>query len=521
MTNFKIKNHLTLPSDTIQKQTIPQLIRSAVMKSHKKQIISIQNLKVSLIHFTSMMCVVCWAFCLLTLLFVPIKLSTGLILNHKNVSITNDLFKVFFTLLPVEEKQDMLHEMTLPELLDFMQVKEYEEYYPLATEEYGKSYGHMLVGYRIYTQHGKEPDFVVENNEIIFFNVTALSKFLQSFNKHIKHFKLLFASDTINEVILDSLSKYCASTLKRLQMRLNREHDFDLLNGRSFAGVEEISFDFCRIGNQTVDLKQVFPNVCRFSTFFTEYSTWFDRLLESSDLTHLQVFIVPNSFSEENVLKILQNNHKISYLRLYNATSNIVRSIGTSLSQIRTLVLIDAADHLKNAHEIHMENVGKFSFEGATDYKVPIIFSNLKELKWRSKSALIEEGLIDFIEVHNHTLDSLEIDDMCLSDEHWEHLMHMKELKRISMSFGADSTSVKIDRLINLIKVTPKLTFIRISEANRNDSVLLVEGLKRSGLDDWIDSFELYSRDEGNIHLTKQGHHGQTWKNSFDFFTSN
>lgn len=466
-----------------------------------------------------MKCVVCPVLSLLILLFVPIKLSTGLIFKHKNVSITNDLFKVLFILLPIEEKQDILSQLTVKELLDFVQVKEYEEYHPLAVEVYGKSYGHMIVGNHIYTQIGEAPDFVVKSNEIVFFNATALTKFLASFHEHIKHFKLLFLSDNINEMILDSLSEN--STLKRLQMRLNRERDFDLLNGRSFGSVEEISFDFCRIGNQTVDLSHVFPSVRRFSAFFTEYSPWFDRLLASPSMTHLQVFIAPNSFSEENVIQILQNNHGIGHLRLCNATSNIVRIINEAHLRIRTLALIDSQNQLEDVDKVHMESVEKFSFERGDKvcYKVPITFSNLKELKWSSKAAL-DGGLLDFLDVHKDTVESLDIEDTGLSDEHWDHLTRMKELNRISLS-GRELVSIEIDQLINLIKVLPKLAVIRFNGAKRNDSLELIEGLRSSGLNEWVDSFEVCSGDEGHFYLTKQGHVAQKWENSFDFFSSN
>lgn len=446
----------------------------------------------------------CVAFLTVFLLISSAEMSTGYrTVSGNNVSITNDLFKIFFILSPIEEKRQILNQFTLEEFVDFTQVAEYQEYMSLAAEIFGNLYENLLVICRDYWDNDKDTDYVIEKNEITFHNITTLSTFFKSFNQHITNFLFKFSSDVKNEAMFDSLRANCAATLKRFEMQLNRERDFNLFSGLTFPNVNEIIFKYCRIGNQTVDLQQVFPNVRRLTIRSTEYTSWFDKLLSSSQLTHISVDIGPKwNFPEEVTIKILENNREIKNLGIYNATPSLLRHINSHHPQIESLTLGHVSTEFEGVNDICMQSVTKFSFDGIVHFHVPITFSKLHELQWYSKP-MPDDGLLDFIGKHKDTIESLVIDGTRLNETHFEKMQQLKELKKISLNYeGKTEVSEKINGLIKLVQANPKLVVLRFRGAEKNERLL--KDFKASGLEGWVESFEQHSRDEGDICLVKQ-----------------
>lgn len=423
-----------------------------------------------------------------------------LIANHGSVHIRDKESIKSFNFLSDETKKDVLKHLTPYELFEFIQCKEYEEYHSLAAEVYGKKHGHLAVA-----------------TDISFDDVTTLTTFLRSFNKHIRNFKLVFGaleSDAL-AVAMDALFDNCATNLTRLEMRYSRGTEFNVFSGKSFPSVEELSFISCTIQNQTLDLQQVFPNVRRFSALSTEYTSWFDKILESPHLTQLQVYVTPAYFSEDAVLKILNNNRNIRQLGLYNASPNLVRNISLCHANIDSLSLIYPSTDFNRSEEIFMQNVTEFSYEGTIDTRISISFANLKELQWRCK--MKPDQLLEFIEKHENTIETLDLIETKINDHHLAKIQQLKQLKRISLRYRIKADdSFTTNGLIDLIKASENLLAIRLAGIQPDIRSEIIECFESRLMNDWVESLDVES-DADHFYLVKQ----PKWQNSIEFFNTN
>lgn len=123
---------------------------------------------------------------------------------------------------------------------------------------------------------------------------------------------------------------------------------------------------------------------------------------------------------------------------------------------------------------------------------------------------------------NKNTLESIEIEETHLKREHLGIMQKLKELKRISFKYAEDADeSSTTNTLINLVKVSPKLTVIRLTGARQSDRRVFQTNFKFAGLKRWVETFVSRTDKEGDIYITKELYRGQKWESSFEFFTSN
>lgn len=417
----------------------------------------------------------------------------------KNPHLKTKLLVNNFEVLPAEVKKIILGHLSPKELLDFVQIDEFKEYRKLATEAFGSSYKLHKIGYRLI----RKDDFIIENDIISIFNFTTFITFLQTFNKYIKSLRLNNSSFRGNElqITMDFVAKNCAKTLTKIEIRHIFGTELNQIKAISFPNVLELIIFSNYFRNQTLDLNRTFPNLRRLTVTGTKFTdrTWIERSF--SNLTHLHVDIEHGYLREAEVVRILEKNSGVTSLGLVYATPSMLKIIDENFPKIVNLGIVALALSYATFREtVHMKNVERFYFEGIVLYETLFIdFDNLKELHWHSRCKP-ESVLIDLVKRHKNQIESLEIENTVISNEHLAMMSGMTKLQKVAFRFDPEmNATMTASGLFSFIEANEELSEIHLFDADKHLRQELYRTFNSSKIFGSLQIFDPTSDERGNV----------------------
>lgn len=423
--------------------------------------------------------------------------------------------------LPAELKLLVFGHFTPMELFKFSQNTDIKDYHHLIAAAYGSVNRNTAIQLKM-----DSDDFLLKNNALHFHNSETLIKFLESFDKHITNLKLNFLKFDSTEIrdVFNCIEKCCAKTLTRLEIRHSTYAQLEFVNRITFPNVEELSFFACFFENQTMRLHQSFPNVHHLSATYSHITdrTWVED--NFSNLTHLQLHVNEYAhFTEFEVIKILQNTSEtLKSLSLINTSPDLLRKINANFPNIVNLGLIGLQQSfIQNTECIHMEHVERFLFEGFSRYdQFPFVqLDNLMELQWRSQNEFI---LIDVIENHKNTIESLDIRETGILDEHLAKMPDMPKLERASLQIDSDlSESITTAALFNFMRSNGNLQELRLINVKPNLRNALRTTFNSSGIPCSIEMSDTFWKEMGDVYFIQKSYKATEWENSLKFLRNN
>lgn len=439
-----------------------------------------------------------------------------------DININSKIFIGYFVTLPAEIKKIILCYLSVSELFEFIQNEEFAAYHELAAEAYGQIYGEwtvMVKDHRYITGKG----FTVSNGEVHFGNTTKFITFLLSFNRHIKSLKIEFSSFAELHDVIAAIS-ICAKTLTKFDIRYTHDNDFDFIKNISFPNVEELVLWANNFRDYVLDLNETFPNVRRLATTINRFTdrTWIER--NFSNLTHLQIDMGRDYFNEEEIVRILEKNSKITNLGIVKATPSILRIINEHFPNIVNLgvVLLDES-FAENRKTISMEHVERFFFDDPIDMELQhfISFEKLKEIQWHSR-AEPERLLIDFVKKHQHQIEALGIVNTVILDEHLAQMGSLKMLRRASFRFDKDENeTITENGVFEFFISNQNLSEIHLFDAKQELRRNLDMNFKSSGIKGWMQTFDPDSTEAGHVHIIKKPWQPTNWSDDMKFLREN
>lgn len=355
-----------------------------------------------------------------------------------DVTVKDKVFIDYFIALPAELKKMILKNFSPKELFEFIKSDQFTEYNHLAIEAYGVTYRDLIIHIKGFLSN--DPNFIITNDEILFTHIDTFISFVDIFKNYIKNLKIDFRTFQADELytFLQAITKNLSKTLTRLEIRNIYGRELDVIKKMSFPNVEELSFFSCYFQNYTFSLKNVFSKVHRLSIALTEFKQrdWIE--INFPGLTHLQIDMDQQQFTEREILRILENNRRINSLSVIECTPSLLQMINVRFPNIVNLGIIGLSKEFKENYEIiHMNHVKRFLYTEVSGFKVSsfITFEHLKELLWysMSKADLI---LIDFIGKHKQQIETLEIEETVILDEHLLRMNGMTKLEKASFRFN-------------------------------------------------------------------------------------
>lgn len=436
----------------------------------------------------------------------------------RDIGVKNKIFINNFVALPPELKKIILGYLSVQELFEFTQNPEFAEYHQLAIEAYGLTYGNTPV---FFTGSNK----VRPSTHDYFINVRefdSFSLFLSTFNKYIRSIKIDFSQihrfdlfNLLNEI------EYYSETLNRIEFRRFNSHQFKHIETIAFSNVKELSIFGCSFDNEYIESKYTFPSVDKLSIKATTFSSrkWIENSF--NNLTKLLIDIHRERFWEEDLISTLSYNLKINTLGIINSTPNLLQQIDKDFSNIKNLGLLKISSEFFDTPIIHMHHIQRLLFVGMIRNKIPIYFENLKELEWQSRTKP-EIAFIDFIQIHQQTIEILHIQKTPLSDHHLDEMHNMTQLKKMSIHFE-EGTKIQMTTvgMINFIKANENLTEIEIFGVKKMLREAIFETFDKSGIVGWLQITDPKLNDQGHIHIIKATHKPIRNEDSLQFLRSN
>lgn len=241
-------------------------------------------------------------------------------------------------------------------------------------------------------------------------------------------------------------------------------------------------------------------------------------------ITELQVHIDENVFfKERDVLDILQKNNNIKSLSVVSCSQSLLTKINNNHDQIKNLGIISMPYQLvaNQVAVVEMKHVERFLYEDLIDYDYTefIKFKNLKELQWHSAEDP-EYLLMKILKRHAKQIDTLEIEDADLTDDHLDRMHNLEKLERFSFGFDPDmtETSMSVDGLIAFVKANKNIAEVRLNRAKREFYHEAVDAFERLGYT--FESCNAQSENDANFIFKKPGQTVQ-WVDTLRFLRNN
>lgn len=441
-----------------------------------------------------------------------------------DVNVKNKVFIEYFFALPAELKKIILENFSPKELFEFIKSDNFTEYNQLAIEAYSVAYGNIAIFAK--GSSSTDPDFTCTNHEILFTRVESSISFIDIFKKHIKNLKIDFRSFQGNELFdfLHAVTENCAKTLTRLEIRNIYSLELDEIRKMSFPNVEELKFFSCYFRDQVLDFRQVFSKVRRLAVTLTEFvrRDWVETNFPG--LTHLQIDMDHHQFTQQEILKILENNPGINSLSVVECTPSLLQVINERFPNIVNLGVIGLSREFKeNTEIVHMDHVKRFLYTEVSGFEVPVFitFENLKELQWYSlsKADLI---LMGFIAKHKEQIETLKIEDTVILDGHLAQMNNMTKLERLSFRFDSrKNATMTANGLLDFIKFNENIAEVRLYEAKQNLRQDLYETFNATKTPGWLQTFNPNSNESGNVQFIKNTQLTPKWNNFMQFLRHN
>lgn len=168
-----------------------------------------------------------------------------------------------------------------------------------------------------------------------------------------------------------------------------------------------------------------------------------------------------------------------------------------------------------------MEHVERFLFEGFSRYdQFPFVqLDNLMELQWRSQNEFI---LIDVIENHKNTIESLDIRETGILDEHLAKMPDMPKLERVSLQIDSDlSESITTAALFNFMRSNGNLQELRLINVKPNLRNALRTTFNSSGIPCSIEMSDTFWKEMGDVYFIQKSYKATEWENSLKFLRNN